>query len=431
MRKRSTRREREVCGLDLGDRYSRLCVLDGETGEVVEEGRIATTEVALRRRFSSAGPMRVALEAGTHSPWVSRVLSECGHEVIVANPRKVRLIYRNRRKNDAIDAMYLARLARTDPELLAPVRHRGQEAQRDLAILRGREALVRARTQLVNHVRGAVESVGKRLPHCGTEAFARKAGTALPPDLVTALAPMIEVITSLTAQIRSCDRTLERLARTYPETAVLRQVKGVGPITSLAFVLTLESPDRFATSRAVGPYLGLIPAQHDSGNSTPHMRISKEGDGFVRKLLVGSAQYMLGPFGEDCDLRRHGLRLGAGGSKKDKKRAVVAVARKLAVLLHCLWRNQTPYDPLYSATRVHRPVRVTASVALVLSGRSHHPRGTPSLRLQHPNWMDPNVHRAPHGSHRVRMEAWRTDSVAVSTTVDRTKRPEVRPPRWP
>jgi transposase len=289
-----------------------------------------------------------------HSPWVSRVLSECGHEVIVANPRKVRLIYKNRRKNDAIDAMYLARLARTDPALLSPVRHRGQEAQRDLALLRGRDALIRARTQLVNHVRGAVKSIGKRLPRWGADAFARKAATALPAELVTALTPLVEAITSLTAQIRSCDRTLERLAKTYSETAVLRQVKGVGPITSLAFVLTLENPDRFATSRAVGPYLGLIPAQRDSGDSTPHMRITKEGDAFVRKLLVGSAQYILGPFGEDCDLRRHGMKLGAAGSSKDKRRAVVAVARKLAVLLHCLWRTQTPYDPLYNAARAKR-----------------------------------------------------------------------------
>jgi transposase len=354
LRKRTTGRKREVCGLDLGDRYSRMCLLDGETGEIVEEGRLATTEVALRRRFASAPPMRVALEVGTHSPWVSRVLSECGHEVIVANPRKVRLIYTNRRKNDAVDAMYLARLARTDPALLAPVQHRGPEAQRDLAILRGRDALVRARTQLVNHVRGAVKSSGTRLPRCGAEAFAKKVGTTLPSEFVTALTPLIEAIAALTAQIRSCDRALEGLAKSYPETAVLRQVKGVGPVTSLAFVLTLETPDRFATSRAVGPYLGLIPAQRDSGDSTPHLRISKEGDAFVRKLLVGSAQYMLGPFGEDCDLRRHGMKLGASGSRKDKRRAVVAVARKLAVLLHCLWKTQTPYDPLYNATRTQR-----------------------------------------------------------------------------
>lgn len=354
MAKRSTRHEGEVGGLDLGDRYSRLCILDGATGEVVEEGRVATTEAALRRRFGSVGPMRIAIEVGTHSPWVSRLLSECGHEVIVANPRKVRLIYKNRRKNDAIDAMYLARLARTDPALLSPIRHRGQEAQKNLAMLRGRDALVKSRTQLINHVRGAVKATGKRLPRWGSDAFARRAAGALPPELVTALGPVVEAIASLTAQIRSCDRALEALAGAYPETSLLRQVKGVGPITSLAFVLTLEDPTRFAKSRAVGPYLGLVPAQRDSGDSKPQMRISKEGDAFLRRLLVGSAQYILGPFGEDCDLRRHGMKLGASGSKKDKKRAVVAVARKLAVLLHRLWQSQATYEPLYNAKRAIR-----------------------------------------------------------------------------
>ncbi len=343
-----------VGGVDLGDRYSRLCVLDGETGELVEDGRIATTEAALRRRFSDVAVMRIAIEVGTHSPWVSRLLAECGHEVIVANPRKVRLIYKNRRKNDAIDALYLARLARMDPALLAPIRHRGPEAQRDLALLRSRDALVRARTQLINHVRGVVKSTGKRLPRWSAEAFGNKAGAALPGELANMLQSLVEVIASLTTQIRSLDHRIEGVAERYPETLRLRRVRGVGPLTSLAFVLTLEDPTRFAKSRAVGPYLGLIPAQRDSGESRPEMRISKEGDAFVRRLLVGSAQYILGPFGEDCDLRRLGLKLGAGGSKKDKRRAVVAVARRLAVLLHRLWTSEEPYDPLYNAKRAGR-----------------------------------------------------------------------------
>ena len=354
MKKGSTKRRREVCGLDLGDRHSRLCVLDAETGEVVEEGRIPTTEAGLRRRFAAVPLMRVAIEGGTHSPWVSRVLADCGHEVIVANPRKVRLIAKSRRKNDAMDALCLARLARTDPALLAPIHHRGREAQRDLALLRSRDALVRARTQLINHARGAAKSVGKRLPRWGSEAFGSKATTALPPELVAALGPLIEVIASLTTQIRVLDRKIEELAKAYPETARLRLIRGVGPLTSVAYVLTLEDPTRFAKSRAVGPYLGLIPAQRDSGDSKPEMRITKEGDAFLRRLLVGSAQYILGPFGEDCDLRRHGFKLGAGGSKKEKKRAVVAVARKLAVLMHRLWTSQELYEPLYNAKRADR-----------------------------------------------------------------------------
>jgi len=284
-----------VGGLDLGDRYSRLCILDGATGEVVEEGRIATTEAALRRRFESVERMRIAIEVGTHSPWVSRLLSECGHEVIVANPRKVRLIYKNRKEERRDRRDVPGAVGAHRPALLAPIHHRGQEAQKNLAMLRGRDALVKSRAQLINHVRGAVKATGKRLPRWGSEAFARKATGALPPELVTALGPVIEVIASLTAQIRTCERALEVLAEAYPETLLLRQVKGVGPITSLAFVLTLEDPTRFAKSRAVGPYLGLVPAQRDSGESKPQLRISKEGDAFLRRLLVGSAQYILGP----------------------------------------------------------------------------------------------------------------------------------------
>ena len=275
MKKGSTERGRDVSGLDLGDRHSRLCVLDGMSGEVSEEGRIPTTEAALRRRFAGVPPMRVALEVGTHSPWVSRLLADCGHEVIVANPRKVRLISKSRRKNDAMDALRLARLARMDPALLAPIRHRGKEAQKDLALLRSRDALVRARTQLINHARGAAKSMGTRLPRWGSGAFASKAMSTVAPELAAALGPLVEVIASLSTQIHELDRKIEGLAKAYPETARLRLIKGVGPITSVAYVLSLEDPTRFATSRAVGPYLGLVPAQRASGDSNPEMRITK------------------------------------------------------------------------------------------------------------------------------------------------------------
>ena len=341
-----------IAGLDLGDRSSRLCVLDRESGAVKEESRVVTSPAGMKRRFGGCARMRIAIEVGTHSPWVSRLLSECGHEVIVANPRKVRLIYENRRKDDRVDAEYLARLARTDPKLLAPIRHRGAQAQRDLAMLRARDSLVRSRTQLVNHVRGAIKACGHRMPRCDAEGFAGKAEATLPAELKSALTPLIEVIAGLTAQIRGYERQLETLAATsYPETALLRQVRGVGLLTSLAYVLTIEDPARFRTSRAVGAYLGLVPAHRISGQSNPHLRISKEGDSFLRRLLVGSAHYILGPFGEDCDLRRCGERLGARGSRKERNRAVVAVARKLAVLLHRLWSSKETYDTLYNARR--------------------------------------------------------------------------------
>jgi transposase len=341
-----------TAGLDLGDKYSYLCLLDQHSGEVIEEGRLRTTPEALKRRFASERPMRIAIEAGTHSPWVSRLLEECGHEALVANARKLRLIYSNKRKPDEVDAENLARLARVDPKLLYPLKHRGEESQAHMAIVRSREALVSARTQLVNHVRGAVKSFGARLPKCPAVSFHNKAPEHIPEALLPALGPILETIGSLTRRIRQYDRRLEAIAEEhYPETELLRQVEGFGPLTALTFVLTVEDPYRFEKSRSVGAYLGLVPARDQSGDRDPQRRISKEGDEMLRKLLVSGAHYVLGPFGSDSDLRRHGEKIAARGGKNAKKRAVVAVARKLSVLLHSLWISGEVYEPLRNTHR--------------------------------------------------------------------------------
>ena len=341
-----------TAGIDLGDRYTHVCLLDSENGEVIEESRIPTSPKAFERRFSSSEPMRIAIETGTHSPWVSRLLEECGHEVLVANARKVRLIYGEGRKNDKIDAEKLARLARLDPKLLSPIKHRDESSQAHLALLRSRDALVGARTKLVNHIRGAVKSFGARLPKCTAESFHNRVAEHLPQELAPALEPILKIIASLSERIRDYDRQLEGVAEeSYPETKLLRQVHGVGVLTALTFVLTLEDPSRFAKSREVGAYLGLVPASDQSGGSDPEKHISKHGNKMMRKLLVGSAHYILGPFGEDCDLRRHGERIASRGGKNAKKRAVVAVARKLSVLLHRLWVTAEVYEPLYNASR--------------------------------------------------------------------------------
>jgi transposase len=280
------------------------------------------------------------------------VLEECGHEVLVANARKTRLIYANKRKTDEIDAENLARLARLDPELLYPLKHRGEESQAHMALIRSRQALVGCRTQLVNHVRGAVKSFGARLPKCPARSFHNRVSEHIPEALRPALGPILEQIGSLTEHIREYDRKLQMISKeSYPETDLLRQVEGIGPLTALAFVLTLEDPYRFEKSRSVGAYLGLVPASDRSGESDPRKRISKEGDEMLRKLLVSGAHYVLGPFGSDSDLRRHGEKIASRGGKNAKKRAVVAVARKLAVLLHRLWVSGELYDPLYSTQR--------------------------------------------------------------------------------
>ena len=333
-------------GVDLGDRWSRYCVLD-KHGQILEEDTIATTARALRKRFSDLNASRVVIEVGTHSPWVQRLLQELGHETITAHTQSVRLIYGSKDKNDQLDAERLARLARVDPKLLHPIQHRGGTTQADRALLRSRNELVECRTKLVNHARGIVKSIGGRLPSCSTSSFHRRVRQDLPDELKPALTPVLDTIAALTKKIQCLETRIERLAsKRYPETGLLRQVSGVGPLTSLSFVLTLEDPARFKSSRAVGPYLGLRPRQSQSGEQDPELRITKAGDTDLRRLLVGSAHYILGPFGPDTDLRRWGLALAARGKKNAKKRAVVAVARKLAVLLHRLWVTAEVYEPL-------------------------------------------------------------------------------------
>ncbi len=349
-------------GIDIGDKKSRYCVLDAQ-GAILAEDSIATTREELSAYFSSIPKARLSIEVGTHSPWISALLESHGHTVYVANPRKMESIHKNRRKNDKVDARTLARLVRADPELLYPIRHRGVEVRQDMVMLRAREALVGVRTALINSMRGLVKSVGGRLPACSAHSFHNSVVDSIPESLDGALRPMLEQIESLTEKIKTYDKQVEALgAKKYPETGALQQVKGVGSLTSLAFILTLEDPARFRKSREVGPYLGLVPRQDESGDSSPQLRITKTGDTMMRRLLVGCGHYILGPFGEDCDLRRHGEKIAARGGKNAKKRAVVAVARKLGVLLHRLWTTGEVYEPLHNGVRTNKTL-ATASKA--------------------------------------------------------------------
>jgi transposase len=333
-------------GLDLGDRTSHYCVLN-EAGKIILEQELATTPKGLQQVFSKIPRSQIALETGTHSPWVSRQLTELGHEVIVAHARNVRLISQSSRKDDRLDARTLARLARIDPGLLGPVRHRSAKAQIHLTVIRARAALVGARTALVNAGRGLAKSYGARLPKCGTEQMTRGITKNLKPELREALEPLLGEIESLTARIAEYDTRIEQIAKeVYPEVARLKQVKGVGPLIALTYVLTLDNPHRFRRSRDVGCFVGLRPGRRNSGMSEPQLHISKEGDRYLRTLLVQGAHYILGPFGQDSDLRRWGLKLSERGGRNAKKRAVVAVARKLAVLLHKLWVSKEVYEPL-------------------------------------------------------------------------------------
>ncbi len=336
-------------GMDLGDKHS-YCVLDGQ-GEVIQEGSVGTSKKAMAKVFGSMGRCRIAIEVSTHSPWVSRLLQAFGHDVVVANPRQVKLISASSRKDDRLDAQTLARLARVDPQLLRPIQHRSAKAQGDLMVIRVRAALVEARTSLVNTARGLTKSLGERLPICGTDQMGVEQTELLPAKLQQVLEPLLQQVVSLTEKIKESDRRVEQIAREdYPETRLLQQVSGVGPLIALTFVLTPEDKARFQKSRDVGCYVGLRPRRSDSGESQPQLRITKEGDAYLRKMLVQGAHYILGYRGPDTDLRRWGLKIAARGGKRAKKAAVIAVARKLGILLHRLWVTSEVYEPLRNVT---------------------------------------------------------------------------------
>jgi transposase len=339
-----------VIGLDLADVNSDWAGLD-QDGKVVRRERVRTTESELRRVFGALSATTVIMEVGTHSAWVSQVLKSLGHEVIVANARRVALIHRNKRKNNRIDAEFLARLGRADRELLFPIHHRTLEARADLAVLRTRDVLTRSRGSLINHVRGICKSFGVCIPKCSADAFVTRASALVPKELSGATSIVLDQIAALTAKIKTLNKTVTSMIDRHPEAKIVSQIPGVGELTALAYVLTIEDPLRIRRSRSAGAYFGLVPGSDDSGEKRQQRRITKEGDPFCRRLLVCAAQYILGHFGKDSDLRRHGEAIAQRGGKNAKKRAVVAVARKLAVVMHHLWRHNGTYVPLFNSLK--------------------------------------------------------------------------------
>jgi transposase len=334
-------------GMDLGDKTHEVCVLSA-TGDVIVRKQIVNTKESVVKFFKTYSGAVVVMETGTHSPWIARELEGLSCTVLVGNARKLRAIWTAKDKSDVHDAEMLARIARVDRKLLYPVHHRGEAAQQDLAVLKARDILVAARSDLVNHVRSTVKTFGHRIHKCSTDSFAARARESMPEELMPALFPLLEEIEAMTTRIRTYDKQITALVeQRHPDAKRLSQVPGVGPVTSLGFVLSLEEPGRFKKSRSVGSYLGLTPRRDQSGQMDKQLRITKAGDEFMRRLLVGCTHYILGPFGPECDLRRFGLKLAARGGKNAKRRAIVAVARKLAVLLHRLWVTGANYDPDY------------------------------------------------------------------------------------
>ena len=340
-------KQRLTIGLDLGDLTSCYCIL-GEAGEIVSEGQLPTSKAGLDSLFAKMPSSRVALEVGTHSPWVSRHLAGLGHEVIVANPHKLKLITQSVRKNDRIDAQTLARLARVDPQLLSPIRHRGEQAQADLAVIRAWAKLMEARTELINCARGLAKPMGERLKKCDADQVSEPLADGLSEALQNVIRPLLKGIEAISQQLAVYDQKIAAIAKRYPEIELLTPVYGVGTLIALTYVLTLEDAQRFGHSRDVGPFLGLRPKQRDSGQSQPELGITKAGDGLLRSLLVQAAHCILRKGAPESDLRDWGIGHLGNGGKNAKRRTLVAVARRLAVLLHTLWANGVVYDPLYN-----------------------------------------------------------------------------------
>jgi len=356
--KESAGETRLYVGIDLGDKKSRVCIV-GEQGKMVSQEWVVTTPEALLKRFHGQPAMDIAMEVGTHSRWASELLGKCGHDVRVADARQLALISNSDAKSDKRDARTLAQLLRADPRLLSPIEHRAENLQMDLTVIRMRDNLIETRTRLISSVRGVVKATGARLPDCETTRFPQQVTDVIPEPLRAALAPMLEVIDQLNEQLYEYDCLLAHWALTrYTESSRLTQVKGVGTLTALTFMLTVGDKERFSRTRDIGSFLGLRPRLDQSGDSHPQLRITKAGDGLLRKTLVECAQYMLGPFGQDSDLRRWGLKMieNGNGSKRARQRAVVGVARRLAVLLMSLWKSGQSYDPLrHSRTQESSP----------------------------------------------------------------------------
>jgi transposase len=344
-----------IIGLDLGDRRHTVCVLDA-AGEILAEFSIPNTREQLEGLSRQYPGAVIAMETGSHSPWISRLFEARGHRVYVANARKVRAISQSQTKSDKEDARMLARLARVDPKLLSPIRHRSEGAQRALVQLKVRDALVRSRVNQTNSVRFLLKSLGVIVPaKVKATAFVRKTRERLDAESIALVEPLLQAIDAVSAQIKAVETKLEELATQYPATARLQQVPGVGPLTALCFVLTVESPERFGCTRDIGPYLGLVPRRDQSGATDKQLPITKAGNAQLRCLLVNCAHYILGPFGPPSALREAGQRIAVAGGSAAKKRAVIAVARKLAVTLLALWKSGAEYHALPASPAAVEP----------------------------------------------------------------------------
>lgn len=342
-------------GLDLGDKLSEVCVLDADA-RVVKRGPLATDPESFESFFKAFPGATVVFEVGAQSRWVQPLARKAGiGKVIAADPRQLKLITDSCKKTDRRDAFVLARVAQGLPELLCPVEHRSESVHADLSVLRSRELVIEQRTQLVNRVRGIVKASGHRIPSCSATYFFSKASAHVPEHLWPACAPLFKVLETIHEQLLEITRQLKKMVREkYPAVERMMTTPSVGLTTALTFVLTLERPGRIRGIRNVGAFLGMTPRKKESGSSAPQLGITKAGDTHLRRLLVLCAHHLLSR-GKDCRLKRWGLELCKRGGPNAKKRAIVAVARKLSVHMLAMWKSGQDHDSWHGVPESEKP----------------------------------------------------------------------------
>jgi transposase len=353
----STMSRKMWVAMDLSDKANEYCALD-DAGRKIASGKVLNTPEVIRDffgKFDKKIDLTAIIEAGTCSPWISHIIKSCGHKLIVANPRKVRAIWDTANKTDERDAELLARLGRVDPSLLKPIKHRCMDEQFDLSTARLRETLVQTRSKLSNCVKSTLKSLGVILETRIEPAYLpARLPALLSKEYLELVRPMLAAIGGINAQIKRYDEKIVELCHKYPECNSLVTIRGVGALTAVVFRLTISDPDRLLGTRDVGPYLGLTPKRDQSGEIDKRLGISKAGDKLCRTMLIRAANYIIGPFGADSDIRRFGTRIKNKGGKAPTKRAACAVARKLAVTMLAMWKSGEEYQPFRFAAGKQR-----------------------------------------------------------------------------
>jgi len=335
-------------GMDVSQKSIEIFSLpfDGETGERSNIANSRESLMAFCDSIKEPSKVLVAMESGTHSAWHSELLKQRGLQVVVGNARKLAAIWMSKNKSDREDAEMLARLVRSDIMLFAPIEHAKTQLRCDLAVVKARAAMIECRTKLINMVRGTLSAFGIKTDEITVENFTVETSKIVPKELRQALSEILKQIRLLQLSIKGYDRTITKLNQKYPDTSKVSQITGVGEISALTFVLLIGNPKRFQCGNRVTRYFGLTPKRDQSGEVDKQLGITKEGNVLMRKLLVQCANYIMSR-GPDCDLRRFGERIAVRGGKIARRKAKVAVARKVAKLMFSLWRTGETYDPDY------------------------------------------------------------------------------------